>query len=104
MTADFIPFGFQYYRAHTAAGDLFFVRRLIGEPDRFADAPAGLRCDLVTDEDSGFLVLENTTDGKKSVSVPAGMRVGTVYGRATVDREIVSVEVGQAAVVELIKR
>lgn len=91
--------------AHTAAGgDLSFVRRLIGEPVRYADAPAGLRCDLVTDADGGFLILENTTGGEKSVSVPAGMQVGTVYGRATVDRELVSVEVGQAAVVELIKR
>ncbi len=84
-----------------APGSLSFIRRIIGEPARFPEAPLGLHCDYVGNADGGLLVLHNTTGEEQTVSVPTGMRTGVVYGRASSDGTFVTVQPGQAAVAEL---
>lgn len=92
-----------YGYIHTGSpGDLAFIRSVIGEPARFADAPVGLRCDMVGRTDDGFLVLENKTGERQSVRLSDGARAGVVFGGAEVSGCTITVNAGCAAAVELI--
>ncbi|MCQ2431687.1 MAG: beta-galactosidase [Clostridia bacterium] len=95
--ATLLSYGF----IHTGVlGNLTFLRRLIGDPERFADMPIGVRVDRVGDHDEGFLVIDNTTGAPQTFTLPKEYCIDSILGEITADGLVLTISAGRTAVIE----